>query len=643
MFTAQQLYEILTHKDDESLRADGQPQKRTADLLYSLLDGYKKNRPDDLLEFDFAEALDTMLQKAEIVKDVVDSLSETKEYFAKQVQDVVDKFHAAYAKLPKQIREQAKLVEFSRELGIAAPREQIKSEQDSEELEETRVSQHGSVRSSQPPADVSGQAQNTAEEEPQKREGSDNSVQKSEEEALKHRFEEKMAQLAALFMDEYETYHQHKQSVLSGNAVNKPDMERSEKRLKDDLATLLVMDKLQREGKMAAALDQSKRNSEKERLTQTGKFSTFWNMVHREKRDIDGLENLFKSFVSAGLAQRLVQAAEALTERREQAAAVQGAQAVSQTEVQKPDAKETFDKLSKELAESTAQIFETVTQLRDGKHPWQKKDSPLSAEELKDLVAVNNEKLKANIAALVAMDHFRKNGKLEAAADPDQLEETTNKILDGEGIDNAMAILLVNVGRKAPKNLTDFFRQIHRPELSELLASVEKPTLNRQNQENVKNTQGPEKKQEDRELTEADSPTRRFQAGLKKLQEEVKAYDSGKARLNIAESRKGVLKLLALREMGADQNIGPNTPVSDQEVRDRMHAILQKKGDGHSLYRAVYDCLKSEYKIGKVVAAIQGGEPTKEFRSKLMNAAELKPKEKETKKEASVGPNPVKQ
>ena len=128
MFTAQQLYEILTHKDDESLRADGQPQKRTADLLYSLLDGYKKNRPDDLLEFDFAEALDTMLQKAEIVKDVVDSLSETKEYFAKQVQDVVDKFHAAYAKLPKQIREQAKLVEFSRELGIAAPREQIKSE-----------------------------------------------------------------------------------------------------------------------------------------------------------------------------------------------------------------------------------------------------------------------------------------------------------------------------------------------------------------------------------------------------------------------------------------------------------------------------------------------------------------------------------
>ena len=134
MFTAQQLYEILTHKDDESLRADGQPQKRTADLLYSLLDGYKKNRPDDLLEFDFAEALDTMLQKAEIVKDVVDSLSETKEYFAKQVQDVVDKFHAAYAKLPKQIREQTKLVEFSRELGIAAPREQIKSEQDSEEL-----------------------------------------------------------------------------------------------------------------------------------------------------------------------------------------------------------------------------------------------------------------------------------------------------------------------------------------------------------------------------------------------------------------------------------------------------------------------------------------------------------------------------
>ncbi len=176
-----------------------------------------------------------------------------------------------------------------------------------------------------------------------------------------------------------------------------------------------------------------------------------------------------------------------------------------------------------------------------------------------------------------------------------------------------------------------------------MLASVEKPTLNRQNQENVKNTQGPEKKQEDRELTEADSPTRRFQAELKKLQEEVKAYDSGKARLNIAESRKGILKLLALREMGADQNIGPNTPVSDQEVRDRMHAILQRQGDGHSLYRAVYDCLKSEYKIGKVVAAIQGGEPTKQFRSKLMNAAELKPKEKETKKETSVGPNPSKQ
>ena len=93
--------------------------------------------------------------------------------------------------------------------------------------------------------------------------------------------------------------------------------------------------------------------------------------------------------------------------------------------------------------------------------------------------------------------------------------------------------------------------------------------------------------------------------------------------------------------MGADQNIGPNTPVSDQEVRDRMHAILQKKGDGHSLYRAVYERLKSEYKIGKVVEAIQGGESTKEFRNKLMNAAELKPKEE--KKETSIGSNPVKQ
>ncbi len=502
--------------------------------------------------------------------------------------------------------------------------------------------------------ETGSQAQNGSESDGQKLNEPEQSVK-----TPKDRFEEEMRNLTELFYTEYERYHLYKEKESAARngdnaeeiSKNASEREKAEKRLKDDLATIVVMDQLRQYENWNAALNRSELNKRKEELRGTNSFGTLWGFVDKIKLGMASLVRSLRSFTSADLADRLVKAEETVTERREQAAA-----AVSQTEMQKPEAKETFDKLSKELAESTAKIFETVIQLRDETHPWQQEGSPLSAEELKDLVAVNNENLKANIAALVAMDNFRAAGKFEAAADPDQLESATNKILESTGIETVMTAILSTMGEEGPKNLTDLFQRIDRRELSDLFAGVEKPALNGQTQKNEEKAQGPEKKPvnenkeqgpekkpENRELTEADSPIRRFQAGLKKLQEEVKAYDSGKARLNIAESRKGILKLLALREMGADQNIGPNTPVSDQEVRDRMHAILQKKGDGHSLYRAVYDCLKSEYKIGKVVAAIQGGEPTKEFRSKLMNAAELKPKEKETKKEASVGPNPVKQ
>ena len=507
--------------------------------------------------------------------------------------------------------------------------------------------------------ETGSQAQNGSESDSQKLNEPEQSVK-----TPKDRFEEEMRNLTELFFTEYERYHLYKEKESAARngdnaeeiSKNASEREKAEKRLKDDLATIVVMDQLRQNEKWDTALDRSELNKRKEELRGTNSFGTLWGFVDKIKLGMASLVRSLRSFTSADLADRLVKAEETVTERREQAAAVQGAQAVSQTEMQKPEAKETFDKLSKELAESTAKIFETVIQLRDETHPWQQEGSPLSAEELKDLVAVNNENLKANIAALVAMDNFRAAGKFEAAADPDQLESATNKILESTGIETFMTAILSPMGEEGPKNLTNLFQRIDRRELSDLFAGVEKPALNGQTQKNEEKAQepekkpetenkeqGPEKKPENRELTEADSPIRRFQAELKKLQEDVKASESGQARLNIAESRKGVLKLLALREMGADQKIGPHTPVSDQEVRDRMHAILQKKGDGHSLYRAVYDCLKSEYKIGKVVAAIQGGEPTKEFRRKLMNAAELKPKEKETKKEASIGSNPVKQ
>ena len=535
-----------------------------------------------------------------------------------------------------------------------------------EEAEEVDKEQPETKEAASAVKETVSQVQNGSESDSQKLNEPEQSVK-----TPKDRFEEEMRNLTELFYTEYERYHLHKEKESAARnennaeeiSKNTSEREKAEKRLKDDLATIVVMDQLRQNENWNAALDRSELNKRKEELRGTNSFGTLWGFVDKIKLGMASLVRSLRSFTSADLADRLVKAEETVTERRKQAAAVQGAQAVSQTEMQKPEAKEAFDKLSKELAESTAKIFETVIQLRDETHPWQQEGSPLSAEELKDLVAVNNENLKANIAALVAMDNFRAAGKFEAAADPDQLESATNKILESTGIETVMAAILSTMGEEGPKNLTALFQRIDRRELSDLFAGVEKPALNGQTQkneekaqepdkkpENVEKTQepekkpetenkeqGPEKKPENRELTEADSPIRRFQAELKKLQEDVKASESGQARLNIAESRKGVLKLLALREMGADQKIGPHTPVSDQAVQKRMKGILQKKG----LYQAVYERLKSEYKIGKVVEAIQGGESTKEFRSKLMNAAELKPKEE--KKETSVGPNPSKQ
>ncbi len=104
MLTAQQLYEIIAHKDDTEIGTDGQPRNKTAKALYSLVDHYKEHPADtgNMEELLFSSALNRMVERAERVINKKASESDFKTILS----DEVGKFNTTFDRLPREVREQ---------------------------------------------------------------------------------------------------------------------------------------------------------------------------------------------------------------------------------------------------------------------------------------------------------------------------------------------------------------------------------------------------------------------------------------------------------------------------------------------------------------------------------------------------------
>ena len=98
MFTAEQLYEILKHKDGTGIGRDGQVKNKAGAALYSLWEDYKNKSASelDLNEAAFSIALNTMMEKAD--RGIRNGLTRGgfKQYFDEYLKGDVSRFGTAY-------------------------------------------------------------------------------------------------------------------------------------------------------------------------------------------------------------------------------------------------------------------------------------------------------------------------------------------------------------------------------------------------------------------------------------------------------------------------------------------------------------------------------------------------------------------
>ncbi len=437
-------------------------------------------------------------------------------------------------------------------------------------------------------------------------------------------FERRMAVLMEDIVRENDTVKQIWAGTHAAQTAPKPlsreQLDRLEaqntQNLRDDLATLLAMDNLRKAGNgdLKDALDPECRKAETEKVKKSVEFRLALTAVEQRALNTEGLGKAFGDIGRSELAARVAAAAETLEARKQ----------LNQEKEQE------FRRDFQELAEGTVRAYNNLKQIQNRTHPAFQNEL-MTAEDLKDLKEKNEEIVRANLATIVVMDQFRRNGDFASATDPERLEAAVDMYMEekSEGLDIAIRSLTGS----GKIDLEALFRRDHKPELAVLMGvaktSVEQkdrlaaqvgPDGPKETREQIKETREQTKSSEP--SASPDSPLMRFQAKLAELKNAVGPSGEGGSRnqTDLSQLRQGLQTLFALRVLCETD---PKTPVTDDQVREQRLRLMNDSREASKLCRGVLR-IKDRYRLEKVVDAIQGNESPEEFLKNVRDAAGLR-------------------
>ena len=531
MLTAQQLYEIIAHKDDPDAETGEQPRKKAAKALYFLTEHYKEHPAaySDTGELLFSVALSRMVVKAErVIRNGAKG-----EGFKELLKHELGEFNATYGKLAKEVREQGPVREA---FDVILPEEnpdKLAYEGEVQRLTQELVREHEAhmrFKSDSHPAQIGPEPKTPEELETMKKE--------------------------------------------------------NEERIEYVFAALLAMDDLRKSSGWKSALDPDVRKTATEKMRVSPVFSMALGGVKEVARDPEGVADMFRRMGRTELQAQVAPAAKAVEAWKQKEATVvyerdsrmlaeetlrafkavrqliqgrhpanrdknmsledledllaknkenlrtcivtltamdnlrRAGDYVSATDPQKLE--EATDRLMQEKAES----FDIVVQALSSKAGEQDlsilfRDPMVNKPELADLVADAEksveqktkaafdedyealakqtvrlkenldqlregdpeaqqngkayteklEDLKLNLASLIAMDNFRRKGRYEVLSDPRRLKAETDKIMRSKSMETALASLAPAKG--VGKSLEEVTRGIlKRGTLSKTLAAL---------------------------------------------------------------------------------------------------------------------------------------------------------------------------
>ena len=424
MLTAEQLYEIIIHKDDSTIGPDGQPRNRAASALYSLWEDYRKRNAANVDALDFSEAMTAMMEKAEqVIRQRAN-----KELFVIGLQNEVAGFQAAYNNLPPQLREQGTMKETFDIVSAVKGPEEGQYERDMADLMENLIMVNDTVKSFRfgtHPAKLKLNA--------------DYEAKKIDDDDYNDR------------LDDLEAMEQANQDNL-----------------KATVATILAKDNLRRNQGLRAAVTPKLVDALAQRMLEHGQefpeFTLIWNAINQKANNAEGLKAAFNMTSRTDLANRIDPAAEAVENRlREEAAAMAKEAEDKAKEAAEKEAAQTsaeqnqpvvekkepvveqpqpsneeleYQKMFHRQAEKVVRIKEHLEEVANGGHGGQPKPG------------FTVEDYQHSVACLAAMDNLHGRNQTSAALNPALLKDEIDQVMQKKGISILTASLNVNAGEK---------------------------------------------------------------------------------------------------------------------------------------------------------------------------------------------------
>ena len=468
MLTVEQLYEIMTHKND-TVGPDGDPRNRAASALYSLWEEYRKKNAAE--EIGFSDALSTMMAKAErVIQEGADQ-----ETFAKELRSEVAGFRSAYDKLPDQVRDQGTLKAAFDAVSAMNPDELAYEREMAKRMEDLVM-------------------------------GND-TVMKFR--ADTHPAQAKLHEMVEDWSIAPNAYEKAAENVKEMRKASEND-------LRNTLAVMMAMDSLRRNEDLKAAVDPQKVDAEAKKLMNDSlQFKMAWNVIGMmEYKDgqtepmaynAEGLKRAFRLLSLPDLAKRIDPAADIVTARLK-AEAENLAKETQKSKAAKTDAKKkkaviednqpviaaeqpvaaedqpviaedqpvtedrqldnekelvmeeketdkvvsskdldelAYEKEMAALMESLVMTNDSVLKFQAGTHPAYDKPNQIlhdktkdatdyadALEDVKEMQKANEEFLMSHLATIMAMDSLHRSKGPKAATDPQQVDELAEQLME---------------------------------------------------------------------------------------------------------------------------------------------------------------------------------------------------------------------
>ena len=576
MLTAQQLYEIIAHKDDAEIGTDGQPKNRAAKALYSPVDHYREHPADtgNMEELLFSTALNRMVERAERVVKKGASESDFKTILT----DDLSKFNVTFDNLPREIREQGPVREAFDVILPEQNPDKLAYDREVKSLTEELLRQHEALmllNADTHPAQT-GPAPMTREElETRKKETAERidevfttllamddlqkasgwrsaldpeqrkraaekmaysptammalggvkevardpagvaemfqrlgrtelqaqiapaaeAVEKEKQKAAAQVFEEETRLLAEETLRNFTAVRQ----LIDGthpafrderiSAEDRQEMlERNTENLRASIATLAAMNEFGKAGDFVSATDPEK--MEKAADAVMAKKGGGLDLAMETLTSGTGTPDLAAVFMNSNL--------------RNMSKLIVDAQ-----EREKQKTKAAFQENYDALLGQAVRRKEELDQLRKG--------GP--EEQQSEAYAGSREELKADLAALLAMDNFRRKGEYAVLSDPHRLKAETDRVLQSKRLETAMESLAP--GKGGGKTLTEVFRGLNRKTLSQKLAALENVPEKDRTESREQEPGGPEsgktEEKPEEPVDEKKEPEKAEEAGSEKL------------------------------------------------------------------------------------------------------------------------------